>query len=62
VTGGGNDAIHIMSSFSGAAGELTVAYAGSDLTLVSGDVDEDGNADLVIAIAGDHHDFTGFVL
>lgn len=59
----GDQAFHLVSAFAHHAGELTVSYSVSKgLTLVQGDVDGDGMADLVIAISGDHHDFTNFVL
>jgi serralysin len=60
---GGDQAFHLVGAFGGHAGELTVAYdSGADLTTVSGDVDGDGVADLVITIAGDSSGFTNFVL
>lgn len=63
TAGGGDQAFHLVSAFSNAAGELVVSYdAGLDLTSFSGDVDGDGVADLVITAAGDHHDFANFVL
>lgn len=58
-----DQAFHLVASFGGHAGELVVSYnAGSGLTTISGDVDGDGTADLVITASGDHHDFTSFVL
>jgi hypothetical protein len=60
---GGDQTFHQVGSFSGAAGELTVTYdAGSDLTTIAGDMDGDGDADLVITAAGDQHAYSGFVL
>jgi serralysin len=59
----GNQAFHIAGKFTKHAGELVLSYdAGSDRTSVSGDVDGDGRANFTILIAGDHHDFAGFVL
>lgn len=60
---GGDQAFHLVSSFTGQAGELTVEYnAGLGQTVISGDVDGDAAADLVIFVVGDHHDFTNFLL
>jgi serralysin len=62
-TKGVNDAFTLVSSFDGHAGELVVSYdSGADRTLVQGDVDGDGAADLVIYITGDQTAFTGYVL
>lgn len=59
----GDQAFHLVSSFSHHAGELTVSYdAGSGLTTISGDVNGDGAADLVITATGDQHGFSAFVL
>jgi Ca2+-binding RTX toxin-like protein len=59
----GDQAFHLVSSFSGQAGELTLHYdAASKITQVAGDVDGDGTADLVIELKGDHSGFTGFAL
>lgn len=59
----GDQGFHLVSSLSGQAGELTLAYqAGSDVTFVLGDTDGDGQADLRIVLEGDHSDFAGFVL
>lgn len=63
TTKGGDQAFHLVSAFSGHAGELTVAYDSKhDRTVISGDVDGDGKADLVIWASGDQHGFTNFVL
>lgn len=60
---GGDQAFHLVGSFTGSAGELTVSYdAGADLTTISGDVDGDGSADLVITASGDRQAFTNFIL
>jgi hypothetical protein len=62
-TTGGNQGFSQVDHFSHHAGEMTVKYnAGSDLTVIKLDVDGDGSADGQIAIQGDHHDFTHFVL
>jgi Ca2+-binding RTX toxin-like protein len=59
----GNQAFHLAAAFSGQAGELVVSYnAPRHFTTVLGDVDGDGEADLVISIDGNHGDFTNFVL
>lgn len=59
----GDQAFHLVGAFSGAAGELVVVYnAASGRTVIQGDVDGDGQADLSIAVRGDHHDFTNFAL
>lgn len=59
----GDQAFHLVVALDGGAGELALSYdAANDLTLASGDVDGDGVADLVITLAGDHRDFTGFAL
>jgi serralysin len=59
----GNQQFHLVEAFDGRRGELVVSYdAGTDATTVAGDVDGDGQADLVIHIDGDHRDFTNFVL
>lgn len=63
VTHKGQQAFHLVTTFSGHVGELTVGFdASADLTTIAGDVDGDGAADLVIHASGDHHDFTNFVL
>jgi hypothetical protein len=59
----GNQVFHLVDALGGHAGELALAYdAGSGLTILVGDVDGDGAADLTITIAGDHRDFDHFVL
>ena len=59
----GDQAFHLVGAFSHHAGELVVSYdASSGLTLVQGDVDGNGKADLIISVAGDLHGFTNFVL
>jgi serralysin len=61
VNADGDQAFHLVAAFSGHAAELTVTYdAASASTFISGDVDGDGAADLVIRAIGDHTDFTGF--
>jgi Ca2+-binding RTX toxin-like protein len=59
----GDQAFHLVGGFSGAAGELVVVYTGGDdLTLILGDTDGDGDADLEIHASGDRTAFTNFVL
>jgi Ca2+-binding RTX toxin-like protein len=59
----GDQAFERTDRFHKIAGELVLSFdAGAVITTLEGDVDGDGHADLVIRIAGDHHDFTGFVL
>ena len=63
TTQDGDQAFHLVSAFTGHAGELTLHYdAGTKLTAVSADVDGDGAADMVIELKGDHSGFTGFAL
>lgn len=63
VTRKGDQAFHLVAAFSHQASELTVGYdSGSNLTTISGDVDGDGAADLVITATGDHSGFTNFAL
>jgi Ca2+-binding RTX toxin-like protein len=58
----GNQAFHLVETFTRHRGELTVHYdAGKNRTVISGDVDGDGHADIVILATGDHSDFTNFV-
>lgn len=59
---GGNQAFHLVANLSGHAGELALALNSSGDTVIRGDVDGDGKADLVIHISGDHTDFTHFIL
>jgi Ca2+-binding RTX toxin-like protein len=62
VATAGDQAFNRVDAFSHAAGELTVSYShATGLTTVSGDVDGDGVADLVIHITGDQTGFTGFI-
>lgn len=59
----GNQAFHLVESFTGHAGELVVAEdRARHVTTFSGDVDGDGQADLVIQVSGKHGDFTNFEL
>lgn len=65
IAGGGDDAFHIVGGdgFTGSAGELVVSYdLGTGLTTISGDVNGDAVADLVIVANGDHSGFSNFVL
>jgi Ca2+-binding RTX toxin-like protein len=50
-TKSGNQAWSLADAFSGRAGELTITREGDDL-LLSGDVNGDGRADLVIELTG----------
>ncbi|MGZ8370689.1 MAG: calcium-binding protein [Caulobacteraceae bacterium] len=62
----GNQAFHIVGSFTGNVGELVVQahfsgiYAGQ--TTVQLDMDGDGFSDFLLAIDGNHASFTNFVL
>lgn len=63
LTSDGNQSFHLVGAFGGHAGELTLSYeAGSDVTSILGDVDGDGQADLVIHASGDQTGFSGLVL
>ena len=59
----GDQAFSLVSQFSHNPGELILVFkAGSGNTLLKGDVDGDGRADIVVQIAGDHTAFDNFVL
>jgi hypothetical protein len=59
----GDEAFTLVASLDGHAGQLALTYdAGANVTLLQGDVDGDGAADLVVRLHGDHTDFTNFVL
>lgn len=59
----GDQVFHLVTAFTGQAGEMTVSYdAAQNQTSVFGDVNGNGQADMVIHIYGDHHDFSNFVL
>ena len=59
----GNQAFHLVSHFSGESGELMLTYQPSHArTLLRGDVDGDGTADITVLIDGKHADFSNFVL
>lgn len=59
----GDQAFHLVSSFSHTAGEAMLSYdAGTDTTTLELDVNGDGKADGKIHINGDEHNFHGFVL
>lgn len=63
TTTGGDQAFALVGGFTGHAAELTLTYdSGADETLLRGDVDGDGQADLVIRMSGDQTGFTGIVL
>jgi Ca2+-binding RTX toxin-like protein len=59
---GGDQAFHLVSSFTGQAGELVVYDAGGGYTGIAGDIDGDASSDFLVFVAGDHTDFTNFVL
>jgi Ca2+-binding RTX toxin-like protein len=59
----GDQAFHLVGAFTHKAGELTLKFDSSiGVTLLQGDVDGDGVADLSVWIAGDKHQFANFVL
>jgi Ca2+-binding RTX toxin-like protein len=59
----GNQAFHLVDDFTGHRGELMLSYDHDlDRTMVLGDIDGDGEADLAIAVDGKHLGFTNFVL
>ena len=59
----GDQAFVQVGGFTGHAGELTLTYdSGAGETLLEGDVDGDGQADLAIRLTGDQTGFTGIVL
>lgn len=63
TTTAGNQAFHLVDRLDGHAGELSLTFsAKTNVTKLSADVNGDGKADLLILLAGDHHDFTGLVL
>ena len=52
----GDDAFHLVSSFSKHPTEMTLAYSAStNITLLSLDVDGDGRSDYQMKITGDVH-------
>jgi Ca2+-binding RTX toxin-like protein len=58
-----DQAFHLVAKFTGVSGQLTLTYdADDDVTLVRGDVNGDGRADLYIDVSGHLTDTAGFVL
>jgi Ca2+-binding RTX toxin-like protein len=65
VTGGNDDAFHIVGAFDGQAGELVLTQGANNVWTVSGDTDGNGQADFQILVTvSDGHLLTGldFVL
>jgi Ca2+-binding RTX toxin-like protein len=65
VTGGNDDAFHIVGAFDGQAGELVLTQGANNVWTVSGDVDGNGQADFQILVTvSDSHTLTAsdFVL
>lgn len=64
TTTAGDQAFHLVASFTGHAGELALVYDSvAHLTVIEGDTNGDGTADLVIeATDGDQSSFNNFVL
>lgn len=63
TTTDGDQSFALVGAFDGHAGELVLTHSdSSSLTLLEGDIDGDGVADLVMRIHGDHTDFTNFAL
>lgn len=63
TTQGGDQAFTLVDHFHGHAGEAVLALSGTgDDTLLSLDVDGDGEADMTIDMVGQHTDFANFVL
>ncbi|MEA2998520.1 MAG: hypothetical protein QOK17_353, partial [Sphingomonadales bacterium] len=59
VTGGGDDAFHLVGAFDGHAGQLVVLDGGNNIWTVSGDVDGNGQADFQILVTvADGHQLT----
>ncbi|MEA3035887.1 MAG: hypothetical protein QOH04_1652, partial [Sphingomonadales bacterium] len=56
VTGGGDDAFHLVGAFDGHAGQLVVLDGGNNIWTVSGDVDGNGQADfqILVTVADGH--------
>lgn len=59
----GRQSFAVVEAFTHHGGELVWSYdSGGDVTTLSGDVDGDGVADLVIHMSGEHTDFSGLLL
>jgi Ca2+-binding RTX toxin-like protein len=56
VTGGNDDAFHIVGAFDGQAGELVLTQGANNVWTVSGDVDGNGQADfqILVTVADGH--------
>jgi len=60
---GTNEAFHIVSAFTGTAGELTLSYDGaSNVTTLAGDTDGDGLGDFGVRFTGDVTGLTANIL
>lgn len=66
ATQDGNQAFHLVDQFTGHAGELmlrqVVTIVGPGFAQLEGDVDGDGQADLLVKLDGDQSSFDHFVL
>jgi serralysin len=63
LTQDGDQAFHLVNKFTHHAGELLLTYdSARGVSLLQGDVDGNGKADLIIWLTGDQHQFASFVL